>query len=109
MKWMGRTSFLGGPRRKALSPRLFWQVMASLSKLFPDSKERRNAAWHLVLQGNPGSGILRGSENIAKTLTYRATYVPGGFNVARDTRRRARNAKLGSTDWMSQFGAPPPR
>jgi len=40
--------------------------------------------------GFPGSGVFRGKQNIAKSVTYRATYVPGGFNVERDNRRRDR-------------------
>lgn len=33
--------------------------------------------------------MLRGN-NITKALTYRATYVPGGFNVERNQRRHER-------------------
>lgn len=40
--------------------------------------------------GFPGSGVFRGRQNIAKSVTYRATGVPGGFNVERDNRRRDR-------------------
>lgn len=77
-------------RRKALSPTLFWQVMRSLAKLFTDYQERQRAAIHLVPKGNPGSGMLRGRQNIAKAMTYRATHVPGGFNTERDARRSER-------------------
>ena len=40
--------------------------------------------------GFPGSGVFRGKQNIAKSVTYRATYVPGGFNRERDERRKWR-------------------
>lgn len=89
MKWAGRNSFPVGPRRKALSPTLFWQVMRSLGKLFSDPEERSRAMYHLVPRCNPGSAMLRGN-NITKALTYRATYVPGGFNVERNQRRHER-------------------
>lgn len=42
-----------------------------------------------VFPGNPGAGVFHGRHNINKCLTYRATYVPGGFNVQRDARRAA--------------------
>lgn len=74
-----------------MNPWLFARVLASLAKTFADRTERDRAMWHLLgarqtsygsrkVHGRPGSGILHGRQNIHKTLTYRATYVPGGFN-----------------------------
>lgn len=90
MRWAGRSAFASGPRPKALPPWLFWKVLQSLYKTFADRKERERAMQHLIPRMNPGAGLLYGRENIAKALTYRATYVPGGFNRERDARRAAR-------------------
>jgi hypothetical protein len=48
--------------------------------------------------GFPGSGIFRGRQNIAKTLTYRATGVPGGFNAERNAMRAA--ATKAAQEWL---------
>src|ERR1700676_5215169 len=44
--------------------------------------------------GFPGAGMFHGKTNVARSATYRATYVPGGFNVVRDQYRRLRASAL---------------
>jgi hypothetical protein len=75
--------------RPVLVPGLFWTALESAIKLLPGEPVDRLMSY-LVPPRNPGSGVLRGRQNIAKSLTYRATYVPGGFNLARDSRRAMR-------------------
>lgn len=79
--------------RPAVLPQLLWIAIRSAIKLLPGEPVERLTN-HLFPKNNPGSGIFRGRQNIAKSVTYRATYVPGGFNQARDARREAhrRNA-----------------
>jgi hypothetical protein len=78
-------------RRQRLSPHFFWSVMRQLGKAFEDRDTRNRAAQHLFPRHSPGAGLLHGRDNVAKTCTYRATYVPGGFNVERDLRRAERH------------------
>lgn len=90
-------------QRPVLMPQLMWIAVRSAIKLLPGEPIERLVR-HLFPVQQPGSGIFRGRQNIAKSVTYRATYVPGGFNVERDARRAQRNAKLGSATWLSQYG-----
>lgn len=82
----------GRPSVKVLKPWLFRLVLKSLYRQFTDRAHLDSALRHLIPKGNPGAGMVRGQENIAKTMTYRATYVPGGFNKERDARRATRHA-----------------
>lgn len=84
------------PRRyipRALSPQRMWHVVRAVASIrnqvSPDEVARQ-----IVPRGFPGAGIFHGKMNIAKTLTYRATYLPGGFNVVRDQYRRLRASAL---------------
>lgn len=71
---------------RAVGPSIFFQGLRAAIKLLPNnSTEQINR--YLVPPGNPGAGILYGRNNIAKTITYRATYVPGGFNRERNAMR----------------------
>jgi hypothetical protein len=54
--------------------------------------------------GFPGSGVFRGKQNIAKSLTYRATYVPGGFNAERNAMRAA--ASKAAQEWLELQAIP---
>lgn len=89
--------------RPALKPSLLWIAIRSAVRLLPGEPIERLTN-HLFPAKNPGAGVFRGRQNIAKSLTYRATYVPGGFNVERDARRAQRNAPVGSATWLSQYG-----
>ena len=72
--------------RPVLVPQWFWTALRSAVKLLPFEETGRLFS-HLVPKGSPGSGVLRGRQNISKAVTYRATRV--GFNVERDARRAA--------------------
>lgn len=82
-------------RPPEMTPGRFRQLMPVLLKLRPDLN--RQTLIGVLLhpgrrshgkreRGNPGAGMFRNAP-IHKAHTYRATYVPGGFNVERDKRR----------------------
>jgi hypothetical protein len=84
------------PRRyipRALSPQRMWHVIRAVASIrnqvSPDEVARQ-----IVPRGFPGAGVFHGNTNVAKSVTYRATYVPGGFNVVRDQYRRLRASAL---------------
>jgi hypothetical protein len=87
-------------RPPEMTPGRFRQLMPVLLKLRPDLN--RQTLIGVLLhpgrrshgkreRGNPGAGMFRNAP-IHKAHTFRATYVPGGFNVERDERRRQRAA-----------------
>jgi hypothetical protein len=91
---------------RALSPQRMWhliRVITSMTKADPQMVAQGIVPVYRVpnrmfrgipvggrIVGFPGSGVFRGKQNIAKSVTYRATYVPGGFNRERDERRKWR-------------------
>jgi hypothetical protein len=72
---------------RALSPQRMWHVIRAVASLrnqvSPDEVARQ-----IVPRGFPGAGVFHGNTNVAKSVTYRATYVPGGFNRERSVRRQ---------------------
>lgn len=75
---------------KTVKPWLFWKALASLAATFPEVAHRNRATIQLGMgRGQPGSGVIRGRTNIAKTLTYRAVRNID-FNTERNVRRAER-------------------
>lgn len=68
---------------RPLDPRRMWAIVRMVSMIRKDATPLQ-LAQYLVPRGFPGSGVFRGRDNVAKTVTYRATYVPGGFNRERN-------------------------
>lgn len=64
---------------RPLPPWRMWGLLRMAVELRRDVEPLQMARF-IVPRGFPGSGIFRGRTNVAKTCTYRATYVPGGFN-----------------------------
>jgi hypothetical protein len=86
-------------RPRALGPARFWAVARAGAIL-----NRANGisgiqvATFLVPKGYPGSGLLRGNHNIAKTLTYRSN--AARYTAAMDEERTLRNnRRQNSRDW----------
>jgi len=73
-----------------------WAVISMVSMVRKDVAPLQ-LAQYLVPQGFPGSGIFRGRDNVAKSCTYRATYVPGGFNRERNKERAWRQLQDGAS------------
>lgn len=83
---------------RAMPPWRMWAILRAVTQLRKDVTPDVLAQW-IVPKGFPGAGIFHGRTNVAKSVTYRATYVPGGFNIERDKWRKARNALLGHADF----------
>lgn len=90
-------------RPRAMPPWRMWAILRAVTQLRKDVEPGVLAQW-IVPRGFPGAGIFHGRTSVAKSVTYRATYVPGGFNIERDKWRSVRAATLGSATWLSQFG-----
>jgi hypothetical protein len=89
---------------RVIPPTRLKHIIAISSVVRPDIGAMQLAAM-LIPRGFPGSGMVRGKTNVAKTCTYRATYV--GLNQERDERRRWRALdKLAKS--MGGVGIDPP-
>jgi hypothetical protein len=75
---------------RVLSPQRFWAV-AKAGAILNRAKGISGAqvALFLIPKGFPGSGLLRGSTNIAKTLTYSSN--ADAYTAAMDEERILRN------------------
>ena len=77
---------------RVLSPFRFWRVVKVAATLNRSKGVSGLAvAQFLVPYGYPGSGILRGAQNIAKTLTYRSNAAE--YTRLMDEERALRNKR----------------